>query len=154
MISVLKCKSFISDHRELKNYVNQKWFDKLMILMNSDIYIRVVFENLMGITVIREIDMTNSPREIVKEVYEEDPATALQFFAWQYAFSHLVKTDFSEFSKESSSFELLNLEGDSIRASWRSALWDQLKIKEEMENIINENQVPTFIVDVGPYVLR
>ena len=49
-----------------------------------------------------------------------------------------------------SCFELLTIDGDTIKANWKSALLNQLEIKEVMENIVNEDQIPTFVVWVEP----
>jgi CMP-N-acetylneuraminic acid synthetase len=61
-----------------------------------------------------------------------------------------VKLDFAESVMENSCFELLTIDGDTIKANWKSALLNQLEIKEAMENIVNEDQIPTFVVWADP----
>lgn len=150
VINVLKSNTIISDHVKLKRYVSESWCDKLTTFMNSGVSARVVFESLSGVTVVCEIDMADSPMEIVRKFYDEESQMALQFFAGSSALSRFMKSDFPEFSEANSCFELVTIDGDSIKAKWKSALFDQLEIKEAMENIVNENQVPTFVVYVGP----
>lgn len=149
VISVLKCNPIISHHEELKKYVRQSWCDKLTTFFNSGVGTRVVFENLSGITVVCEIDMTDSPLEIVRKFCEEESKIAVQFFASAYAFARFMKSNFSESEMAYSCFKLLTIEGDTIKANWKSALLNQLEIKEAMENIVAEDQIPTFVVWVG-----
>lgn len=61
-----------------------------------------------------------------------------------------MKLDFAESVMVNSCFELLTIDGDTIKANWKSALLNQLEIKEAMENIVNEDQIPTFVVWVEP----
>ena len=51
-----------------------------------------------------------------------------------------------------SAFELISIDGDSIRADWKTALCNQPAIKEEMARIESEGQVPTFVVSVSSIV--
>lgn len=150
VISVLKCNPIISNHEKLKRYVYQSWSDKLTTFFDNGAGTRVVFENLTGITVVCEIDMADSPIEIIRQFYAEEEQMALQFFSGSTALSRFMKSDFPEYSQENSCFELITIDGDSIKANWKSALLDQLEIKEAMENIVNEDQIPTFVVHVGP----
>lgn len=41
---------------------------------------------------------------------------------------------------ENSCFELLTIDGDTIKANWKSALLNQLEIKEAMRNIMRHNE--------------
>ncbi len=150
VINVLKCNPIILNHEKLKRYVNQSWCDKLMTFFNGGVGTKVVFENLLGITVVCEIDMADSPIDIVRKFCEDDPKIAVQFFASAYAFSRFIKLDFAESVMVNSCFELLTIDGDTIKANWKSALLNQLEIKEAMENIVNEDQIPTFVVWVEP----
>lgn len=151
VINVLKCNPFICDHIKLERYVDQSWRDKLMTFMNSGDTSRVVFENRKGVTAVCVIDMADSPIEIIRKFYEEDFKMALYFFEGPYALSRFLKPDSSDYSEANSCFELINIEGDSIKVNWRIALCDQLEIKEEMKNIVNNNQVPTFFIYVGQH---
>ena len=122
--------------RKGKNMSEQFWW--------KDRAWRIVQTNL------REIDMADSPIEIIRQFYAEEEQMALQFFSGSTALSRFMKSDFPEYSQENSCFELITIDGDSIKANWKSALLDQLEIKEAMENIVNEDQIPTFVVHVGP----
>ena len=56
-MNVLKCNPIILNHEKLKRYVNQSWCDKLMKFFNGGVGTKVVFENLLGITVVCQMQI-------------------------------------------------------------------------------------------------
>lgn len=115
----------------------------------SSDFIKVVLESFTGISIICDLNMADSPMEIVRDFYEENPSMAIQYFSNQYALSRFMEGEFSEIPQSYSCFELLNLEGDSIKANWRFSLRDQIEIKEALNHIRKEGQIPTFVVNVS-----
>ena len=51
-----------------------------------------------------------------------------------------------------SGFELVSIEGDSIKVDWKTTLCNYPAIKEEMAHIESEGQVPTFVVSIPSIV--
>ena len=86
---------------------------------------------------------------INRKFYEEDPTAATKIFSNQKAIAQLKDGHIDE---AKSAFELLGIEGDSIRADWKTALCNQPAIKEEMAHIESEGQVPKFVVSVSSIV--
>ena len=54
--------------------------------------------------------------------------------------------------EDRSAFELITIEGDSIRADWKTPLCNQPAIKEELARIEAEGETPTFVVSVSSLV--
>ena len=46
------------------------------------------------------------------------------------------------------------MDGDSIKADWKTALCNQPAVKEEMARIESEGQIPKFVVSVSSIVAR
>ena len=115
----------------------------------SSDFIKVVLESVTGISIICDLNMADSPMEIVRDFYEGNPSVAIQYFSNQYALSRFMDGEFLEISQSYSCFELLNLEDDSIKANWRFSLRDQIEIKEALNHIRKEGQIPTFVVSVS-----
>ena len=86
---------------------------------------------------------------IGSKFYEDDATAATQIFSNQKAIDQLMDGHIDE---AKSAFELISIEGDSIRADWKTALCNQPSIKEEMARIESEGQVPTFVVSVSSIV--
>src|SRR5699024_12581692 len=102
-----------------------------------------------GITVPRDIDGSDTPMSIIRKFYEADATAATQIFSTQKAIDQLMDGHIDE---AKSAFELISIEGDSIKADWKTALCNQPAIKEEMAHIESEGQVPTFVVSVSSIV--
>ena len=110
---------------------------------------KAALETVTGVTINRDIDTADSPMGIIRKFYEEDATAATQIFSNQKAIDQLMDGHIDE---AKSVFELLSIEGDLIKADWKTALCNQPAIKEEMANIENEGQVPTFVVGVSSIV--
>ena len=110
---------------------------------------KATLETVTGITINRDIDASDTPMSIIRKFYEDDAAAATQIFSNQKAIDQLMDGHIDE---AKSAFELISIEGDSIRADWKTALCNQPAIKEEMARIESEGQVPTFVVSVSSIV--
>lgn len=110
---------------------------------------KATLETVTGVTFNRDIDTADSPMGIIRKFYEEDATAATQIFSNQKAIDQLMEGNIDE---AKSAFELLSIEGDSIKADWKTALCNQPAIKEEMARTESEGQVPTFVVSVSSIV--
>lgn len=110
---------------------------------------KATIETVTGITMNREIDTSDSPMSIIRKFYEDDATAASQIFSNQKAIDQLMEGNVDE---TKSAFELINVEGDSVRANWKEPLCNQPAIKEELSKIEAEGQVPTFVVSVSSIV--
>ena len=110
---------------------------------------KATIETVTGVTMNREIDTSDSPMGIIRKFYEDDATAASQIFSNQKAIDQLMEGNVDE---AKSAFELINIEGDSIRANWKEPLCNQPAIKEELSMIEAEGQVPTFVVSVSSIV--
>ena len=110
---------------------------------------KATIETVTGVTMTRDIDTSDSPMGIIRKFYEEDATAASQIFSNQKAIEQLMEGDVDE---NRSSFELLNVDGDSVRANWKEPLCNQPAIKEELSKVEAEGQVPTFVVSVSSIV--
>ena len=110
---------------------------------------KATLETVTGVTINRDIDTADSPIGIIRKFYEEDATAATQIFSNQKAIDQLMDGHIDE---AKSAFELLSIDGDSIKADWKTALCNQPVIKEEMAHIESEGQVPTFVVSVSSIV--
>lgn len=110
---------------------------------------KAILETVTGIHINRDIDIAESPMGIIRKFYEEDATAAAQIFSNQKAIDQLMEGHIDE---AKSAFELMCLEGDSIRADWKTPLCNQPSIKEELARIESEGQVPTFVVSVSSIV--
>ena len=110
---------------------------------------KALIETVTGSVMNRDIEIGDSPMAIIRKFYEEDPTTAMQIFANQRAIDQLMSGNVDE---TKSNFELLTLDGDSIRADWKTPICNQAEIKEELAHIEAEGQIPTFIVTVSSIV--
>lgn len=110
---------------------------------------KATLETVTGITINRDIDTAESPMGIIRKFYEDDTTAATQIFSNQKAIDQLMDGHIDE---AKSAFELISLEGDSIRADWKTPLCNQPSIKEELAHIESEGQVPTFVVSVSSIV--
>lgn len=106
---------------------------------------KATLETVTGVTINRDIDTADSPMSIIRKFYEEDPTAATQIFSNQKAIDQLMDGHIDE---AKSAFELLSIEGDSIRTDWKNALCNQPAIKEEMARIESDGQVPKFVVKI------
>lgn len=62
----------------------------------------------------REIDTSESPMGIIRKFYEDDATAASQIFSNQKAIDQLMEGNMDE---AKSAFELINVEGESIRGT-------------------------------------
>ena len=95
---------------------------------------KATLETVTGVTINRDIDTADSPMGIIRKFYEEDATAATQIFSNQKAIDQLMDGHIDE---AKSAFELLSIEGDSIKADWKTALCNQPAIKEEMAQVTN-----------------
>lgn len=77
------------------------------------------------------------------------PTAATQIFSNQTAIDQLMDGHIDE---TKSTFELLGIDQDSIKADWKTPLCNQPAIKEEMAHIESEGQIPAFVVCVSSIV--
>ena len=115
----------------------------------EETHMKATLETVTGVTINRNIDTSDSPMGIVRKFYEEDATAATQLFANQKAIDQLMDGQVDE---AKSAFELLAIEGDSIKTDWKIPLCNQPTVKEEMAHIESEGQVPTFVVSVSSIV--
>lgn len=106
-------------------------------------------ETVTGIIIMRDIDTADSPMSIIRKFYEDDATAATQIFSNQQAINQLMDGYIDE---AKSAFELISLDGDSIRADWKTPLCNQPAIKEEIAHTEAEGQMPTFVVGVSSIV--
>ena len=74
---------------------------------------KATLETVTGVTINRDIDTADSPMGIIRKFYEEDATAATQIFSNQRAIDQLMDGHIDE---AKSAFELLSIEGDSIKA--------------------------------------
>ncbi len=110
---------------------------------------RATIETLTGTKINCDIDVSDTPMTILRKFYEEDATAATQIFCDQKAIDQLMAGYVDE---ARSSFELLSMAGDNIRADWKTPLCNQPSIKEELALIESQGQVPTFVVTVSSIV--
>ena len=110
---------------------------------------KATLETVTGITINRDIDTAESPMGIIRKFYEDDTTAATQIFSNQKAIDQLMDGHIDE---AKSAFELISLEGDSIRADWKIPLCNQPSIKEELAYLESEGQVPSVVVCVSSIV--
>ncbi len=110
---------------------------------------KATLQTITGVTINRDIDTADSPMGIVRKFYEEDATAATQIFSNQRAIDQLMDGNIDE---AKSTFELLSIEDDSIKANWKTPLCNQPAIKEEMAHIESEGQIPAFVVCVSSIV--
>jgi len=107
---------------------------------------KATIETVTGVTMTREIDTSDSPMGIIRKFYEEDAAAASQIFPNQKAIERFMEGIIDEGRVE---FDIINTEGDGVRANWQEPLCNQPAIKEELSKVEAEGQVPTFVVCVS-----
>ena len=110
---------------------------------------KATLETVTGVTINRDIDTADSPIGIILKFYEEDATAATQIFSNQTAIDQLMDGHIDE---AKSTFELLGIDQDSIKADWKTSLCNQPAIKEEMAHIESEGQIPAFVVCVSSIV--
>lgn len=110
---------------------------------------KATLQTITGVTINRDIDTADSPMGIVRKFYEEEATAATQIFSNQRAIDQLMDGNIDE---AKSTFELLSIEDDSIKANWKTPLCNQPAIKEEMAHIESEGQIPAFVVCVSSIV--
>ena len=110
---------------------------------------KATLQTITGVTINLDIDTADSPMGIVRKFYEEDATAATQIFSNQRAIDQLMDGNIDE---AKSTFELLSIEDDSIKANWKTPLCNQPAIKEEMAHIESEGQIPAFVVCVSSIV--
>lgn len=110
---------------------------------------KATLQTITGVTINRDIDTADSPMGIVRKFYEEDATATTQIFSNQRAIDQLMDGNIDE---AKSTFELLSIEDDSIKANWKTPLCNQPAIKEEMAHIESEGQIPAFVVCVSSIV--
>lgn len=107
-------------------------------------------QTVTGINIIRDINPAESPMGIIRKFYEEDETAASQIFASKTAIDQLMVD--GNVDETRSAFELMGLDGASVRADWKTPLCNQPSIKEELAKIESEGQIPTFVVSVSSIV--
>lgn len=110
---------------------------------------KAILETITGVTINRDIDTADSPMGIIRKFYEEDATAATQIFSDQKAIDQLMNNHIDE---SRSTFELLGIDQDPIKADWKMPLCNQPAIKEEMAHIESEGQIPAFVVCVSSIV--
>ena len=110
---------------------------------------KATLETITGVIINRDIDTADSPMGIVRKFYEEDATAATQIFSNQKAIDQIMDGHIDE---AKSTFELLSIENDPIKADWKTPLCNQPAIKEEMAHIESEGQIPAFVVCVSSIV--
>lgn len=110
---------------------------------------KAILETVTGIKINRDIDSADSPMGIIRRFYQEEPTAATQIFSNQKAIDQLMDGNIDE---AKSVFELISIDGDSIRVDWKTPLCNQPAIKEEMARIESEGQLPNFVVCVSSLV--
>ena len=95
---------------------------------------KAMIETVTGMTMTREINISDA---------------ASQIFSSERAIGQLMDGHIDE---DRSAFELITIEGDSIRADWKIPLCNQPAIKEELARIEAEGETPTFVVSVSSLV--
>ena len=80
---------------------------------------KATLETVTGITINRNIDASDTPMSIIRKFYEDDATVATQIFSNRKFIDQLMDGYIDE---AKSAFELIGIEGDSIRADWKTAL--------------------------------
>ncbi|CVH76547.1 hypothetical protein BN3662_01641 [Clostridiales bacterium CHKCI006] len=110
---------------------------------------KAMIETVTGMTMTREINISDTPIHTIRAFYQEDATAASQIFSSERAIGQLMDGHIDE---DRSAFELITIEGDSIRADWKIPLCNQPAIKEELARIEAEGRTPTFVVSVSALV--
>lgn len=106
-------------------------------------------ETVTGVSISRDIDTADTPIVILQKFYAEDATAASQVFTNQTAVDQIMNGQVDE---TKSAFELISLDGDSVRADRKTPLCNQPAIKSELARQEAEGQVPTFVVSVTSIV--
>lgn len=110
---------------------------------------KAIIETVTGSSMHVDIDISNSPIVIVQKLYKENPTAASQIFSNQKAIDQLMEGNIDE---TKSTFEFIDVSGNSIRTNWKEPLCNQCAMKKELSKIEAEGQVPTFVVSVSSIV--
>ena len=110
---------------------------------------KATLETVTGVAINCNMDTADSPVGILRKFYEEDATAASQIFSNQTAIDQLMNGQVDE---AKSAFELITLDGDGIRADWKTPLCNQPAIKAELARTEAEGQIPTFVVSVSSIV--
>ena len=110
---------------------------------------KAILETITGVTINHDVDTADSPMGIIRKFYEEDATAATQIFSDQKAIDQLMNNHIDE---SRSTFELLGIDQDPIKADWKTPLCNQPAIKEEIAHIESEGQIPAFVVCVSSIV--
>lgn len=110
---------------------------------------KAILETATSNRVNCDIDLAESPIGILRRLFDENETMAGQFFANERAIADLKN---GEVDEHQSTFEIMSLSADSIRADWKKPLCEQPEIKEEIAQIEAEGQTPVFVVCVASIV--
>lgn len=83
---------------------------------------KAMIETVTGMTMTREINISDTPIHTIRAFYQEDATAASQIFSSERAIGQLMDGHIDE---DRSAFELITIEGDSIRADWKIPLCNQ-----------------------------
>ena len=100
---------------------------------------KAILETVSSVKINRDIDTADSPMGIIRKFYEDDPAAASQLKSGQV-------------DETKSTFELISYDQSNIQADWKTPLYSQPAIKEELAHLESEGQVPSFVVCVSSIV--
>lgn len=149
---VLRLSEIIFDHSVLKEAVNTLYCRGLTKSISeiipdwSNIYEVNIEDVSCGSVLKDEINAKDSPMRIIRNLYHTHPEAITRVFSNQRVLNKFIRRQIDE---ETSAFDLISIEGESISADWNTPLCDQPFIKNELERLYSERQVPVIVVLVN-----
>lgn len=146
---VLSLSEIIFDHSALKEAVNKLYRRGLIKSISeiipdwSNIYEVNIEAVSCGSVLKAEINAKDSPMRIICNLYHAHPEAITRVFSNQRVLNEFIRRQIDE---ERSVFDLISIEGESISADWNTPLCNQLFIKNELERLYTERQVPVIVV--------
>lgn len=149
---VLSLPEIIFDHFALKETVNKLYRRGITKSISeiipdwSNIYEVNIEDVSCGSVLKAEINAKDSPMRIIRNLYHTHPEAITRVFSNQRVLNKFIRRQIDE---ETSAFDLISIEGEAISADWNTPLCDQLFIKNELERLYTERQVPVIVVLVN-----
>lgn len=146
---VLSLSEIIFNHSILKEAVNTLYCRGLTKSISeiipdwSNIYEVNIEDVSCGSVLKAEINAKDSPMRIIRNLYHAHPEAISRVFSNQRVLNKFIRRQIDE---EASVFDLISIEGESISADWNTPLCDQPSIKNELERLYSERQVPVIVV--------
>lgn len=149
---VLSLSEIIFDHSALKEAVDNLYCSGLTKSISeiipdwSNIYEASIEDVSCGSVLMAEINAKDSPVRIIRNLYHSHPEVLAHVISNHRVLSSFIRGQIDE---EASVFDLISIEGEPISADWNTPLCEQPFIKNELERLYSERQVPVIVVLVN-----